>query len=343
MLSTIILAVTFIGLLLVSAVLWALFLWVGLRWAKVPGVTTLRLVFTTVVATVLQIAVSVLSLFCSPASDAHSIILCLVLLAVGVIVPCMVISSVFGTRFLRACQAWLPTLLGRIIAVALSLIAVRPFLYEPFVLPTNSMAPTLVGNHCRGVCSECGEPNYGSPVDDRYRRYGSPEPSLMICDNFHVTETLDAGMRVRSGDRFMVAKFLTPRRWDLVVFQYPGHPATLYLKRLVGLPGEEIQIEDGSVWADGKRLTPPESIRGIEYLSQMPGRHGSGLWGSVDRPAVLGDDEYFVLGDFSARAKDSRLWEEGAPGHNTFAVPESYMRGVVTHTYWPPDRWRIHR
>ncbi len=107
--------------------------------------------------------------------------------------------------------------------------------------------------------------------------------------------------------------------------------------RLVGLPGESIHIQDGAVWVDGKKQTPPEEIRGIEYVT-MPRS-----WGTLDRPALLGKDEYFVLGDFSARSRDSRLWIEGAPGHNPFAVPKSYIKGVVTHTYWPPSRWRIHR
>jgi hypothetical protein len=65
--------------------------------------------------------------------------------------------------------------------------------------------------------------------------------------------------------------------------------------------------------------------------------------GTKDRPAVLADDEYFVLGDFSAQSSDSRWWYEGAPGHNPYAVPRSHVRGVVTHIYWPPQRWRVLR
>ena len=112
--------------------------------------------------------------------------------------------------------------------------------------------------------------------------------------------------------------------------------------RLVGLPGEKIHIEGRAVWANGRKLTPPDALRGIEYVSQSPGWH-SELWGSVDRPAMLGQDEYFVLGDFSAQSADSRLWEQGASGHNPFAVPESHLRGIVTHIYWPPQRCRILR
>ena len=55
---------------------------------------------------------------------------------------------------------------------------------------------------------------------------------------------------------------------------------------------------------------------------------------------MLADDEYFVLGDFTWRSVDSRFWEEGAVGHNPYAVPESHLHGVVTHIIWPPSRWR---
>lgn len=170
----------------------------------------------------------------------------------------------------------------------------------------------------------------------------------MICEKFHVTRSSNVAKAVHSGDRFIVAKFLAPRRWDLVVFQYPQYPSTLGVMRLVGFPGETVHIQDGSVWVNGKKQTPPDSIHGIEYLSELPDQLGSdefgpGLWGSINRPAVLGKDEYFVLGDFSAQSNDSRLWEQGALAHNPFAVPQSQMKGVVTHSYWPTSRWRIHR
>ena len=165
----------------------------------------------------------------------------------------------------------------------------------------------------------------------------------MICrDNFHTTQVTDRGGEVFSGDRFLVVKFLKPRRWDIVAFRFPGDPSVLYVKRLVGLPGEQITIKDGQIWADGEMLIPPDSIRGIEYSSPSQLR-ASGTWGSPDRPAKLGEAEYFVLGDFSQQSEDSRFWKRGAPGHNPFAVPESHLRGVVTHIYWPPSRWRTFR
>ena len=340
MLSTIVFAAIFVGMLIATGVLFGMFLRLGLRWAKVPDVTTRRIVYATAIVITLQIAISALFHIFSLSSEAESTLLGLVELAATVIVSCIVIRAVFKAPFLRALQAWLPTLLASVAMVAFLLLVCRPFLYEAFLAPTNSMAPTLVGSHWTGICPECGEPNYCSP---RNEQFNTARPLPMICDNFHLTNTSEIDKTVHAADRFLVAKFLTPRRWDLVIFQYPGRPTELYVKRLVGLPGEKVHIKDGSVWIDGVRQTPPDSIKGIQYLSELPDSPGFAIWGSENRPALLGKDEYFVLGDFSAQSLDSRLWVQGAPGHNSFAVPGSYMKGVVTHTFWPPHRWRIHR
>jgi signal peptidase I len=341
MILTALLVSYFVGLLLTSVLLWVWFLRIGLRWAKVSDVTMRRVGVATAVVITLQVAFNVLFFVVSTSTFGQSFIFQLLEPAAAVIMPVAVISSVFKTRYLRAAQAWLPTLLSSALTLAFIFLVQRPFLYEAFAAPTNSMAPTLLGLHWRGICSECGKPNYGTPA--RERRFGIADPTRMICDGFHVTESSDVDTLVHSADRFMVTKFLRPRRWDLAVFQYPENPADLYVKRLIGLPGEKIHIQDGAVWVDGKRLTPPDSLQGIEYLSEFPNLFAPELWGTLDRPAVLGENEYFVLGDFSVQSMDSRFWKQGAPGHNPFAVPESYMRGVLTHTFWPPQRLRIHR
>ena len=108
----------------------------------------------------------------------------------------------------------------------------------------------------------------------------------MNCDNFHVTEASNIDKTVHSSDRFMVAKFLAPRRWDLVVFTYPEKPAILYVKRLVGFPGEKIHIQDGSMWVDGKRHALPDSLQGIEYLSEIPDWSGPRLVGVGESPRI---------------------------------------------------------
>ena len=311
MLSTIIVVALFLGLVVLSVVLWAALLRLGLWWANVADVTPRRVAAATGIVFVIQLGVYVILRLPSPTSDAHAVFLGLLELTAAVFVPCLVIMYVFKMSLFRSLQAWLPT----------------------------PLAPTLLGNHWRGVCPECDRPGFCSPVDARFALL---EPPLMICENFHVSQSSNVDERVFSADRFLVAKFLAPHRWDTVAFQYPEDPTTLYVMRLVGLPGETIQIEDGAVWANGKELTPPDSLRGIEYLSELPGTY-TDLWGSKDNPALLGDDEYFVLGDFSAQSKDSRLWEQGAPGHSPFAVPASHIDGIVTHIYWPPQRWRVLR
>jgi signal peptidase I len=168
-------------------------------------------------------------------------------------------------------------------------------------------------------------------------------PERMICSReLRSCEVLDPPHEVLSGDRILACKMIQPRRWDVIVFRYPEDPKVSYCKRLVGLPGETVVIRGGAVWIDGTKQDLPESLRGLQYASHMEGFFGT-VWGSEDHPAKLGPDEYFVLGDFSEQAKDSRLWEHGAPGHSPYAVPTSYVIGVVTHIYWPLNRCRILR
>jgi signal peptidase I len=338
--STIIVASLFLGLLVALIFLWILFLRVGLRWAKVQDVTMRRVAFAAILLFALHIALIIVSYLVSPSDPAPALIFGIAKLVAGVLIPCFVIIKVFKASFFRALQAWLPTLLAPIIVIAFLFLIFRPFLIEAFHTPTNAMAPTLLGNHWQGTCVECGNPAFCSRLP---QQYASPDRSLMICrDNFHVTQPTDRGDKAFSSDHFLVAKFLRPQRWDIVAFRNPEEPTVLYVMRLVGLPGEEITIKDGQIWADGEMLTPPDSIRGIKYLSEIGDGYGE-LWGSPDHPAKLAEDEYFVLGDFSRASYDSRLWKRGAPGHNPFAVPESHLYGIVTHTYWPPGRWRTFR
>ncbi len=343
MLSTAILVTLFLGLIFTSIVLWLWFLRWGLRWTKAENVTRRRLIEALVGVTVLQFVAALLVAWLLVVVETPPIAFFVMEIAIAVLVPCLTIAHLFQLRFLRAVQAWLPTLVSTVLMSVITLGIVRPFLYESFVIPTNSMAPTIVGTHLRGVCPECGEPTFGSPIPAEYR-FGSQGPTRMICTNFHVHTDASVAPQTESGDRIVVAKFYAPRRWDLVVFQYPEDPAEYYVKRLVGLPGETIHIEDGTVFVNGEPLTPPESIANIQYQSEAADWHRAAIWGTKDRPAELNDDEYFVLGDFSEQAKDSRYWQQPAPGQtHPYAVPESYMTGVVTHTFWPSQRMRIHR
>jgi signal peptidase I len=147
------------------------------------------------------------------------------------------------------------------------------------------------------------------------------------------------------GDRIVALKMLRPLRWDLIVYVPPFDAETVYVARLVGLPGESVEIRDGEVWIDGKLSAKPLEIDKLVYAGQL------NKWNPFDEeaskqpwgPAPLGEDEYLVLGDFSRSSFDSRLWTEGAPDHPPYAVPAENIVGVVTHLYWPPSRWRVFR
>ncbi len=338
MLSTITLAAVFVSLFVLQFVLCVVCLHLGLRWARIAHVTTRRVVVATAsVFAILYMLRGILHTL-QPATDAEAILLTITGIAAIGLVPSVVIMQFFKVRFLKSFQAWLPTLVGSGAMILIAIVTVR-FVFEAFIVPMNSMAPTLLGTHRLGLCPKCGQPGFGSPAAAHYR---SADSLQMICRRFHVCQVSVFDHQIFPADRFLVAKFLAPRRWDVVAFRSPEDPTRMYIKRIVGLPGETIRIEAGAVWVNGKKLEPPKSLRGIDYESEIPNWHFK-MWGSKDRPAVLGNDEYFVLGDFSAQSMDSRMWEQGAPGHNPYAVPKSQIVGVVTHIYWPPQRWHIIR
>ena len=104
----------------------------------------------------------------------------------------------------------------------------------------------------------------------------------MICGNCLRTSPIAGSLGPTfAADRFLVNKMLSPRRWDIIVFRVPADPSKTYAKRLVGLPGEKVLIHDGSVSIDNRRLEPPPSLRGIEYLDtvdKLPSKQK--VWGS---------------------------------------------------------------
>jgi len=100
------------------------------------------------------------------------------------------------------------------------------------------------------------------------------------------------------GDNLIVEKLSyrvnEPERFDIIVFPYPGDEAIHYIKRVIGLPGETIQIIDGDIYIDHVIL---EEDYGYETIANP---------GIASEPIVLGEDEYFVLGDNRNNSQDSR-------------------------------------
>lgn len=98
----------------------------------------------------------------------------------------------------------------------------------------------------------------------------------------------------------IVYQFKNPLRGDVVVFKYPLNPSESYIKRIIALPGETIEIKDGGVFIFNKEA--PEGVLLKEsYLSESIRTEGE-----IKR--TLGEDEYFVLGDNRLNSSDSRFW-----------------------------------
>jgi signal peptidase I len=341
--TTIIFLVLLVGGLLVSFLLWVLFLRLGARWAKLSGVTTRRALIVLVASMGAQLLTAISLELVESATSLPPRVQTVVDFVVMQVVSAIIIALVLHATWRQALRVWLMTLLSPIFGVMLALLLVRPFVLEAFSASGNSMAPTILSSHFIDICPTCGGLAYGSPPPQ-----DAPHMDrLAICDKFHVhavTEASSSSTASPNSDKFIAAKYLRPRRWDLVTFRLPSDPKIIYVKRLVGLPGETVVIKDGAISINGQKQDPPTSLNGLTYITEIPhAPPGLQITGAPERPAVLGPDEYFVLGDFSAQSSDSRLWTTGAPGHPPYAVPASYIIGVVTHIYWPPGRWRVLR
>jgi signal peptidase I len=206
----------------------------------------------------------------------------------------------------------------------------RTALLHPYACNKLACAPTLIGAHRVDKCPNCGgtlfvraiEPESpGSGLDDR-----ANDGICEKCHKFSVAK--NPSVENRRPDLVISSLFLAPGRWDLVTYAPPDRSSkeqVIFVGRVVGLPGETVVIKDGAVYINGKKLSPPPGIAGIEYLATFVDR---------EAPKQLGQDEYCVLGDFSKNSLDSRYFG---------AVPRKNINGVVTVCYWPPNRWRIWR
>tara|TARA_R110002049_G_scaffold27321_2_gene94190 strand:+ start:370883 stop:372916 length:2034 start_codon:yes stop_codon:yes gene_type:complete len=157
----------------------------------------------------------------------------------------------------------------------------RAFIAEAFVIPTGSMAPTLMGAHKDISCDRCGKAfRTGASLE---RRGADMEHTVVgsICPNCRHVNSLDLAGNVNhatfSGDRILVSKFAytlaDPERWDVIVFKFPGNPKQNYIKRLVGLPNETLTIRHGDVYVrptgseeqDTIVRKPPETLLAMRH------------------------------------------------------------------------------
>jgi len=174
------------------------------------------------------------------------------------------------SRHLPSPAAIRETIESVVIAFVLAFL-VRTFEAEAFVIPTGSMAPTLMGRHKDLVCPKCGcsyQVNAHDEVDTDGNLRRDPGVQIVAgtCPMCRYTARLDDNPQHVSypsynGDRILVSKFAyqlaDPQRWDVIVFKFPGDPPSVsggtdartnFIKRLVGLPGETVRIQHGDLW-----------------------------------------------------------------------------------------------
>jgi len=147
-------------------------------------------------------------------------------------------------------------------------------------------------------------------------------------------------MTLIEGDAILVNKFIygakipltgirlpalrQPHRGDVVVFIFPEDTKKDFIKRLVAVEGESVEIINGTIYVNGQALTEPGFNSNYYY--------NRGDFGEQGKKIVVPKDSYFVLGDNSASSQDSRYWG---------FVPKKNVLGKAVLIYWPLNRIRL--
>ncbi|HEX8974387.1 MAG TPA: signal peptidase I [Patescibacteria group bacterium] len=174
------------------------------------------------------------------------------------------------------------------------IIPIRIFLFQPFFVQGASMVPNFEdGDYL--IVNELGY-----KITDLFKDVGGP----------HI---------------FTVGSFRDLQRGDVVVFRYPRDPKQFFIKRVIGLPGEQVRIENGRIM-----IFNPESTQGLSldehtYLSSDVQTNGS-------INITLTEDQYFVMGDNRPFSNDSRSWGP---------VPKEDIVGKVLLRAWPLNKAEI--
>ncbi len=111
--------------------------------------------------------------------------------------------------------------------------------------------------------------------------------------------------------------FHPPQRGELIVFRFPKDPSRDFVKRIIAIPGDTVEIQQGRVYVNDSLLDEP-------YVPEPPR--------STMKRKVMGPDQYFVLGDNRLHSNDSRDWGP---------VPLENIVGRVLITYWPFSQWSV--
>lgn len=142
----------------------------------------------------------------------------------------------------------------------------------------------------------------------------------LLVQNFRI-EGFSMEPTLHEGQYLIVNKLIyylrPPQRGDIVVFAFPRGPERDFIKRVIGLPGDTVEIRPGQVLVNGEVIAEPYDPEPVNY--SYP-------------PTVLGPNEYFVLGDNRNNSSDSHTWGP---------LERKYIIGKAWLSYWPPQEWGL--
>ncbi|MEJ2314003.1 MAG: signal peptidase I [Nitrospirota bacterium] len=154
---------------------------------------------------------------------------------------------------------------------------------------------------------------------------GSMEPTLLVGDHLLVNK-IGYGIRIPFSDERLVT-FGKPERDDVIVFKWPKDTSRDFIKRIIGLPGDVVEIRDKKVYVNGEPLDEPYVQYTDEYV--RPARFGPrDNFGPVKVP----QGNYFVMGDNRDQSEDSRYW-----GFVDF--PKIKGKAMIIYWSWDKDRF----
>ncbi len=187
-----------------------------------------------------------------------------------------------------------------LVALVLALF-IRTFLVQAFKIPSGSMLETLqIGDHL--LVNKCS-------YDIKLPKIFAGDTSGGLFSMFF--DTAGGPVLFTTGD---------PERGDVIVFEYPEDPSKDFIKRVVGLPGETVEIRNKQVFVNGEPLD--ESY--VQYLDPNLVYGPRDNWG----PKQIPEGEFFVMGDNRDHSRDSRFW-----GY----VPRAAIVGKAMFLYWSWD------
>ncbi len=199
------------------------------------------------------------------------------------------------------------------VAIVLAFV-LRAFMVEAFVIPTGSMAPRLMGRHWDLRCPACGYTYaFGySTSESRRSRGGRHTPERALCPNCGCPYGESMGQYLDSGDRVLVLKYLyhfgelrAPRPWDVAVFKNPQDNRQNYIKRLIGTPGEMVQIVHGDIfYRTGEDVNGDGVINRADFDVNGDGQLTREDW---DDPGALEENPWRVR--TKSREAQEAMWQ----------------------------------